>query len=76
MDDDLLQAITQDLHDAVGYRPIPEHAVQIPELMRISGLSYEFTRRAVKDLVEKGAWKKGRRGNKTFYWKIQGGKDG
>jgi len=64
------------LHEAIGHTPIPEHAKQMKELVEIGGMSYGFTRKSVNALVEKGAWKKARRGNKTFYWKIQGGKDG
>ena len=70
MDDDLLQAMTLDLHNAIGYTEIPERAMQIKDLMKSSDLSYEFTRRAIQKLVASGEWKKGRRGNLTFYWKV------
>ena len=73
MDEKLVSELIQDMHDAIGYKPIPEHAAQIKELRDISGLSYEFARKAVAELVASGAWKKGRKGNKSFYWKVQDG---
>jgi len=71
MDDGLLQSMVQDLHDAIGFRPLPEHAMQLTNLQQESGLSYDRVRTSIKKLVEEGTWKKQRQGNKTFYWKVQ-----
>jgi hypothetical protein len=76
MDDDLLQEMIRDLHDAIGHQPIPEHAAHMSELQRISGLGYDHTRKAVVELIKSGKWKKQRKGNKTLYWKVKGGTNG
>ena len=71
MDEDLIQSMVQDLHDAIGFKPLPEGAVQLEDLKEISGLSYDRARRSIKKLLEEGTWKKQRKGNQTFYWKVQ-----
>ena len=71
MDDDLLQSMVQDLHDAIGFKALPENALQLTDLQKISGLGYDRARRSVQKLVEEGTWKKQRQGNRTFYWKVQ-----
>ena len=71
MYDKLVQSMVQDLHDAIGFKSLPEHAVQLKDLQEISGLSYDRTRNSVKKLIEEGTWKKQRQGNRTFYWKVQ-----
>ena len=70
MDDELLQAMMQDLRDATGLPSIPEHAMQVKDFMRESKLSDGKTRKALKKLVESGAWAKQRVANQTFYWKV------
>ena len=71
MDDKLVSEMVQDLHDAIGFKSLPEDALQLTDLMEISGLGYDRARTAIKKLVEEGTWKKQRQGNRTFYWKIQ-----
>lgn len=70
MDEKLLQEMRRDLHDAIGYVPLPEHAKEAKDLVELGGMRYDLTRQSLNKLVESGAWKKTRHGNKTFYWKV------
>ena len=71
MDEDLLQDMIRDLNEAIGHKPIPEHAVQVRDLAEEAGKTYHATRGALKKLVASGKWQKQRRGQQTFYWKVQ-----
>ena len=70
MDESLKQDMIKDLHDAIGYVVLPDHAKQAKEWQEIGNMKYEPIRKSLNKLVESGAWKKARRGNKTFYWKV------
>ena len=70
MDDKLIQEMRQDLRDAAGIVQPPEHAVSFKEVWETGGMSEVATRKALKELIEKGVWIKQRIGNKTFYWKV------
>ena len=69
MDEKLMQAMLQDLNDAVGYTPLPEHAKTFDEWKAESPLSEDGLRKALKKLVAEGAWTKQRRGRQTYWWK-------
>lgn len=70
MDEKLMHDMIKDLHEAIGYEAVPENALCLKEMVEISGLTEAPARRALSKLVDSGEWKKGRRGNKTFYWKV------
>ena len=70
MDDELLQAMVQDMIDVVGHPQPPEGALQAKDWMKESGLSDGKAREALIKLVKSGAWAKKRVGNQTFYWKV------
>ncbi len=69
MDEKLMQAMIQDLNDAVGYTPLPEHAKTFDEWKAESPLTEDTLRKALKKLVTEGAWTKQRRGRQTYWWK-------
>jgi hypothetical protein len=71
MDDDLLQEMVQDLHEAIGYKVVPENAVQCKDMVEETGKPYDAVRRALKKLVDSGKWQKQRAGNQTFFWKVK-----
>ena len=70
MDEKLVQEMRKDLRDAAGLVPPPDHAKSFKELWKIGEMSETATRKALKELIEKGVWIKQRIGNKTFYWKV------
>ena len=70
MDEKLVQEMRQDLRDAAGIVQPPEHATSFKELWKVGEMSEDATRKALKELIEKGVWRKQRLGNKTFYWKV------
>ena len=69
MDEKLMQAMLQDLNDAVGYTPLPEHAKTFDGWKAESPLSEDGLRKALKKLVAEGVWTKQRRGRQTYWWK-------
>jgi len=73
VDEKMAEHMRQDMQEAIGFTPLPEHAVRIQELQEISGMKYEATRKAVNKLVESGEWKRQRYGNATYFWKVIGG---
>jgi DNA-binding IclR family transcriptional regulator len=71
MDDDLLQEMIRDLHETIGFVPIPENAMQCQDLADETGKPYETIRRALKELVDSGRWQKQRSGQQTYFWKVK-----
>ena len=69
MDEKLMQAMLQDLNDAVGYTPLPEHAKTFDEWKAESPLTEDTLRKALKKCVESGTWIKQRVGRQTYYWR-------
>ena len=71
MDEKLKQAMIQDLHEAIGYVELPEHAKSLEELTKESGgMTDSDMRKSLKILVESGEWGRKRVGNKMYYWKV------